>query len=213
MSKTATIIDYDLGNLYGLHRALRYIGADVLMTDDPKVVERAEYLILPGVGAFGEGMANLKRKMLVGPIRSSVTAGKPLLGICLGMQLFGTISEEIGIHEGFDLIKGRVVRMTESKDSYSYYKIPHIGWNEIESTGTPWNGTIMDGISNGDFMYFIHSYIFIPEDPRKVLGVTSYGNNSFCSVIRSGNLYGCQFHPEKSGECGLMVLRNFLGIR
>lgn len=206
---TPTVVDYGLGNLYSIERAIRYIGSNTVIADHPESIVKAGCLILPGVGAFGEGMKNIERKGLKEPILSFVASGRPFLGICLGMQLLMDISEELGLHQGLGLIKGDVVRFLNLK-----YKIPHVGWNNLRrvDSGMGWNNTILDGIDNKDSVYFVHSYIAVPDDKRHSLAVTTYGGYSFCSVVNKGNIYGCQFHPEKSGVVGLKILRNFLTL-
>jgi len=206
------IIDYGMGNLFSLKRVINHLGGTAVISGDPDGIVSAERLILPGVGAFGDGMENLSRRDLVGPIREFVRAGKPLLGICLGMQLLMDESEEFGINKGLEIVPGRVEKIPDP--SGAFYKIPHVGWNKLyASTGegrSCWKGTILDGIPEGAFVYFVHSYMVRPESPFTVLAETEYGNNRFCSVLRQDNLFGCQFHPEVSGETGLNILKKFL---
>jgi glutamine amidotransferase len=218
MNKTeriVTIIDYGLGNLFSIQRALHHIGAHTVLSEIPEEIEGADYLILPGVGAFGEGMKNLREKGLIEPIRRATRDGRPFLGICLGMQLILSESEEYGIHQGLDLIPGRVVRMPDRQPEEQSYKIPNIGWNEIRRPGgsSGWEGTVLDGIPERTSMYFVHSYAVFPDDPATILAETEYGSLTYCSAIRKNNICGTQFHPEKSGEFGLEILRNFIGIK
>lgn len=205
------VIDYRLGNLHSIRRALRHVGGEVVVTDDPDEISKATHLILPGVGAFGEGISNLREKGLVEPIVSFASSGRPILGICLGMQLFMSTSEEGGIHKGLDLIKGEVVRIPDVDTSC---KIPHIGWGALEpgTEGEEWDNTLLKGIHDGDYVYFVHSYVVIQERPENILATTVHGGYRFCSVVKRDNIYGCQFHPEKSGEeVGLRILSSFIG--
>lgn len=215
MPKTVTIIDYGLGNLFSISRAISYIGAEPLVSGDPETVAGARLLILPGVGAFGEGIANLRERGLDEAIRRAALENKaPFLGICLGMQLLMTVSEELGLHKGLGLIQGRVVRFPDPPPEGPGYKIPHIGWNELRMPEglKGWDGTVLHGTREGDSMYFVHSYVPMPENPAYTLAETTYGRLTFCSVVRNNNIYGFQFHPEKSGKSGLNLLRNFVTL-
>lgn len=214
MIKKVTVADYGLGNLFSISRALSHIGAEPVITDDPEKIAQAGRLILPGVGAFGEGMHNLSSKNLIEPVRMMAASGRPMLGICLGMQLMMSEGEELGHHEGLDLIQGAVVRFPSPSTEGPHYKIPHVGWNSIYRPGhiETWQGTILEGITDGDSVYFVHSYLVVPDDESHTLAETTYGGLTYCSVIRNENIMGCQFHPEKSGETGLKILNNFISI-
>lgn len=207
------IVDYGLGNLFSVERALRYLGADCLITSDAARISAAGRLILPGVGAFGDGMKGLAGRGLVEPIKGFIATGRPFMGICLGMQLLMTEGEEFGIHKGLDIIKGRTRRLNGSGG----YKIPHIGWNSlIPPAGgkePAWQGTILEKLKANSFVYFVHSNAVVPDDASFCLAYTSYGSNTFCSVVRKGNIYGCQFHPERSAEIGLDIYREFLSLK
>lgn len=216
-SPSLAIIDYGLGNLFSIKKALEYAGAKPLITDNPEEIKSADGLILPGVGAFSDGMKGLKKRNLIEPIKSFVAEGKPLFGICLGMQLLMAESEEFGRHKGLDLIKGRVIRLQEPK-SKEGCKIPHIGWNKIQKPKSSlkieksWQATPLENIEDKDDFYFVHSYMIVPDDPSDITAVTEYGDNIFCSMISKGNIFGCQFHPEKSGEAGLKYYKNIIDI-
>jgi glutamine amidotransferase len=212
--KTAVVVDYGLGNLFSIQRALIRIGAEAVISSEPSVVESAEHLILPGVGSFGEGMDNLAEKGLIEPVRSYASSGRPLLGICLGMQLLMSESEEGGVRKGLDIVKGKVVRFPEPAAGGPVYKVPNIGWNGIflPEGLSAWEGTILEGVKENEFMYFVHSYVVMPENPENILSLTNYGALTYCSTSIYNNIYGCQYHPEKSGETGLEILKNFLGI-
>lgn len=201
------IVDYGLGNLGSVARAVRHLGAEPLITSDPDAVRGAERLVLPGVGAFGTAMSNLRERGLIEPLQAFAASGRPLIGLCLGMQLFMEESNEGALHRGLALIPGRVTRLMQSDRRY---KVPHIGWSGLEPGARSWRGTALDGLKPGDALYFVHSYYAIPADPADVLAYTTYGSCRYCSVIAHGNVLGCQAHPEKSSDIGLKILKNFL---
>jgi glutamine amidotransferase len=198
------IIDYGMGNLRSVEKALESVGGRPLISGDPEKVRNAGRLILPGVGAFGDAMENLRRKGLDTAIRHAVLNGKPLLGLCLGLQLLFTHSEEFGSHEGLDLIAGKVLKINEPG-----LRVPHIGWNQIEGARP---NPLLEGIPEGSYFYFVHSFYVEPEDPGDILRWTSYGR-PFCSIACRDKVWGAQFHPEKSQDTGKHLLRNFLAIR
>ena len=194
-----TIVDYGVGNLRSVQKALERVGATAVVSDDPDALEAARGVVLPGVGAFGDGMANLRARGLVEPVLRQVEQGKPLLGICLGMQLLFEESEEMGHHRGLGLLSGRVVRFPEGE-----LKVPHIGWNQLRIR----RGPVLDGVADGAYAYFVHSYYPVPEEAGDVQATTEYGF-AFASVVGRGDIWGAQFHPEKSQEVGLRLLANF----
>jgi glutamine amidotransferase len=208
------ILDYDLGNLNSVERAVRYVGGHPFITKDIDRILDAPRMILPGVGAFWDGMNNLNMKGLTDTVIQYADSGKPILGICLGMQLLMSEGHEFGLHKGLDLIKGKVVEFPKAHNNE--YKIPHVGWSVVEAPGhddeSAWKKTILVGQKEGDLVYFVHSFIVVPEDKKVILARTEYGGHVFCSVIRSKNICGCQFHPEKSGEVGLNILKNFMQL-
>jgi len=211
--KRMTIIDYGMGNLFSIERALRHLGHLSEITNSVKSLTSAECLILPGVGAFGDGIRRLNESGMSEAIRAHVAAGKPLLGICLGMQLLMDESMEFGRHTGLGLIPGKVSRFPFPPDQINP-KIPNIGWCEIRQVaGRSWEGTLLDGLNEGDSMYFVHSYCVRVENPADVLATTEYGGFTYCSVIERGPICGCQFHPEKSGERGLAILNKFCTMK
>ncbi len=197
------IIDYGMGNLRSVEKALAAAGARPQLSGDPQVVRRAERLILPGVGAFGDAMENLRNSGLDHAIRDSAAAGIPLLGLCLGLQLLFSESEEFGQHEGLQLIPGKVRKIQEPN-----LHVPHVGWNQIEGILPD---PLLKGIPEGTYFYFVHSFFVEPESDADVLCWTDYGRR-FCSVARRKNVWGAQFHPEKSQAAGRQLLCNFLGI-
>ena len=197
------IADYGMGNLKSVSKAFEHLDCRVTVTRDPHVLLKATHIVLPGVGAFPDGMNNLKRFGLTEPIRQAIAAGKPFLGICLGMQLLFTESEEFGLHQGMGIIPGRVIRFNPS--SSKNLKVPHMGWNSIEiKQKTP----VLDRIENGSAVYFVHSYYVVPEDTRLISTETVYVI-PFASSILLNNIFASQFHPEKSQTVGLRLLENF----
>jgi len=198
------IIDYDMGNLKSVHKAFESVGHRATVTRDPKVIADASHVVLPGVGAFGDCMRNLERYGLVEPVLGAIQAGKPFLGICLGFQLLFSESEEFGTHRGLGVIPGRVVRF-ESGGSATPMKVPHMGWNSIAIRN---RSPLLDGVPDGAFMYFVHSYYVVPDDQSVACTMTDYGRPFVSSVARD-NIFACQFHPEKSQSAGLRIILNF----
>lgn len=193
------VIDYGLGNLASVANALEKLGIPYKISSDPAVLKKSQALILPGVGAAGQGMKNLKQRGLNKVIIDEVKNGKPIFGICLGMQLFLSSSEEGNI-KCLDLIKGKVKKLKVK------LKIPLIGWNNVGIMN--YESRIMKNVPNNSYFYFINSYVFVPEDESITTGTTDY-EKTFCSVFEKDNIYGAQFHPEKSGDAGLKMLKNF----
>ncbi|MBU2044087.1 MAG: imidazole glycerol phosphate synthase subunit HisH [Candidatus Omnitrophica bacterium] len=206
------IIDYGMGNLFSLERVIRYLGGIAVVSSDSEAIASAERVILPGVGAFGDGMDKIRKMGLIAPILKVIDAGKPFLGICLGMQLLMTESEEFGRHRGLDIISGSVRRFLEPENGCSNYKIPHVGWNRLlrPVESSQWQSSILSTTVEGEFVYFVHSYTVVSQRPEHILAETEYGQRRFCSVIRSKNVFGCQFHPEVSANVGLRILKEFL---
>jgi glutamine amidotransferase len=198
------IIDYDAGNIRSVEKALHYLGEETLVTRDPAQLLAAEKVILPGVGNFGDCMANLENYGLIPVIHQIVEKGTPFLGICLGLQLLFESSEESPGVEGLGLLKGKIVKIPPSEG----LKIPHMGWNSLTLSG---DGRLFKGIPQDTYVYFVHSYYLQAEDPGIVKATTQYSTTIHASV-ESGNVFGCQFHPEKSGKWGLAILRNFAQI-
>jgi imidazole glycerol-phosphate synthase subunit HisH len=211
MQKRVTIVDYGIGNVFSVMRAIEHVGGIAVLTDDPQQIIESELLVIPGVGAFPSGMAGLRERGLIEPIRSFAASGRPVLGICLGMQMLVTESEEFGLHEGLDLIRGRVVPV-ESEDNGRALKIPHIGWSSLQmpSSRASWDGTLLEKLPDNPEAYFVHSYTVVTDRSEDLLAETMYGDCHVGAAIQHENVTGFQFHPEKSGEVGLMILRNFL---
>lgn len=199
------VVDYGMGNLRSVHKAFEAVGAKAVVTRDHRTIRDASHVVVPGVGAFPDCMANLGRYDLLEPIRQAVTDGKPVLGICLGLQVLFTESEEFGIHKGLGLVPGKVVRFPARSAPGSPLKVPHIGWNSlaIQQSAPP-----LKGVAPGAYAYFVHSYYVVPEEPSIVSTVTQYGVE-FVSSIWRDNLFACQFHPEKSQSVGLRIIDNF----
>ncbi|MGE5709313.1 MAG: imidazole glycerol phosphate synthase subunit HisH [Nitrospira sp.] len=195
------IIDYGMGNLRSVSKAFETVGHRAAVTRDAKVIGNASHVVLPGVGAFGDCMANLERYDLIEPIRSTIQSGKPFLGICLGLQLLFTDSEEFGVHKGLDIVPGRVRKFVLDPS----LKVPHMGWNQVDmKRACP----LFDGIADGSNWYFVHSYFVDPADPTVAATTTTYGV-PFVSSIWRDNVVACQFHPEKSQSVGLRLIKNF----
>jgi glutamine amidotransferase len=197
------IIDYGMGNLRSVEKAVDAVGGRPIISRDPEAVRKAQRLILPGVGAFGDAMRNLRQHGLDRAICDSVQDGTPLLGLCLGLQLLFTQSEEFGIHEGLNLIPGKVVKFEES-----FLRVPHVGWNQVEGTSPD---PLLTGIPEGSYFYFVHSFYVEPESSANIVRWTSYGRR-FCSIACRGNVWGAQFHPEKSQDAGKRLLCNFMSF-
>ena len=200
---TVAIIDYEMGNLRSVQKAFEAIGCSATVTRSPQVIDDASHVVLPGVGAFGDCMRNLERFGLVSSVRKTIEKGKPFLGICLGLQLLFTESEEFGAHHGLDILSGRVVRF---RSIDAAMKIPHMGWNQVHIKQ---DHPVFSGVGNGSYFYFVHSYYADPADDTLIVGSTDYGID-FCSVLASENLIATQFHPEKSGAVGLKLYENFV---
>jgi glutamine amidotransferase len=197
------VINYGLGNLHSVQKAIAFVGGTPEVTDDPETILQANKVVLPGVGAFADGMKGLASRKLDSVVEEVARQGTPLLGICLGMQLFFTDSEEQGFHKGLGLIKGSV-----SAFQHPGIKVPQIGWNQLNISKP---ATLMQDIPQGSYVYFNHGYYCIPEDSSDILTTTKYGLQ-FTSSIQRGNIFGVQFHPEKSQKIGLTILRNFVEL-
>ncbi len=194
-----TVVDYKLNNLRSIENTLRRLGHEVKVTSDPADVQAATKLILPGVGAFRDAMANLREYGLLEAFVEKVKAGTPALGICLGMHLLFTESEEFGLHRGLDLLKGRVIKLPTN------LRVPHMGWNQLHPKRAD---ALTEGVRSSSFVYFVHSYYVEPESPDIVLATTDY-EIEFPAIVHSRNVWATQFHPEKSQRVGERLLENF----
>ncbi|MBI3986006.1 MAG: imidazole glycerol phosphate synthase subunit HisH [Lentisphaerae bacterium] len=245
------IVDYGLGNLFSVGQACEHAGLQPTLASDAPALLKADAVILPGVGAFGDAMESLHRLDLTGPLKDTAAAGRPLIGICLGLQLLMSESHEFGRHAGLGLIAGSVVRFDKPQGPDRMLKVPEVGWNRIhrppmaagapgaratERTGhqaelsaggpgapraasapsddaqpgasDPWAGSLLEGLTEGEYMYFVHSFYAKPDAPGVALSVSTYGGIEFCSAVRQGSLCAFQFHPERSGAQGLRIYSN-----
>lgn len=201
------IVDYGMGNLFSVMHACNHVGVKPVITSAKGEIVSSDAVILPGVGAFGRAMELLRALDLVETLRELANSSKPLVGVCLGMQLLMTESFEFGRHEGLGIIKGRVNRFQDPVEGSRTLKVPQVGWNRIQATSS-WMDTPLNGLHNGEHMYFVHSYIVEPEDQSVVLSTSKYGQVTFCSTLMLENVFGCQYHPERSGQAGLRIYNN-----
>lgn len=202
------IVDFGLGNLFSVQKACAAVGLSTGITSCRRAIAAAQGIILPGVGAFGDAMRNLERLDLVGPLREAAAREKPIIGICLGMQLLLSESEEFGLHRGLSLISGRVRKFDCPRSAHGKFKVPQVGWNTVhipDGDGAAWIDSPLHTTDDGEAFYFVHSYYAEPADARDVLAVTRYGDFEFCSSVRRENVVGFQFHPERSGPAGLRI--------
>lgn len=207
--KKVVIVDYGLGNLYSIKQTCAYVGIDAIITYDKEKIVKSDAIILPGVGAFGDAMDELKKRDLNDLLRDQAKSGKVIIGICLGMQLLMSESIEFGIHKGLDIIPGTTHKF--NNDSYNSLKVPQIGWNHINpvsNNNNHWEGTLLQGLRSDEYMYFVHSFYVEPANSDVIIAYTDYGNITYCSALHYENIIGFQFHPERSGPSGLNIYRN-----
>ncbi len=204
---TIGVVDYGIGNVQSIINALTILNSTAVLSSDKNVLSNMEGIILPGVGAFKKAMEELKKRNLDAILYELVKTNKPFLGICLGMQLLFEESEEFGFSKGLGWIEGRVEKFPATINE----KLPHISWNNLHRpNGKKWGNSILKSITEKDDLYFVHSFICVPRDSKFILATTEYGGISFCSAVQKNNIFGCQFHPEKSGEYGLNILAEFI---
>jgi glutamine amidotransferase len=206
------VIDYGVGNLLSVSRALAHCGANVVVTSDPVTILGSNRVVLPGVGAFANGMQALSEHRLDDVVRDFAASGKPLLGICLGMQMLLDASEEFGYTNGLGLVPGRVIGLPQIDTEGCQLKVPHIGWNALNPTHgyNTWEHTVLSDTQEGEAMYFVHSFAAQLQDNRHLLAECVHGGHRICAVVQKANVTGFQFHPEKSGNSGLILLNRFL---
>jgi glutamine amidotransferase len=211
MDQKIIVIDYNLGNLFSVNQALKNIGLQPKISSNPNDIADADAILLPGVGAFNEAMINLEKMQLIKPIQEFVRKGKPFMGICLGLQLLLSESEEFGSAKGLNLIKGTVKRFTNTNHSgLNRLKVPQIAWNSIHQPNPEaWINTPLQDVKEGENMYFVHSYYIKPDDESIVLSHTTYGSSKYVSSILKDNIFACQFHPEKSAEMGISIYKQW----
>ncbi|RXK87582.1 imidazole glycerol phosphate synthase subunit HisH [Chlorobaculum sp. 24CR] len=195
------IADYGAGNLRSVHKAFEYLGIGAVVSDKASEMSRYDKVLIPGVGAFGPAMEALNRQGFGEALKEHIDKGRSVLGICLGMQLFLSESEEMGAHEGLDILPGKVLRFTSSTD-----KIPQIGWNSVDYSK---DSVLFRNIPDRSYFYFVHTYYCVPDEPESVAATTFFAGKNFCSAIEKNGIFAVQFHPEKSSEAGLQVLKNF----
>lgn len=210
MSKKIVIVDYSLGNIFSVQQAFNQFGAATILTNDHNELITADGIVLPGVGAFAEAMRYLKEHKLDIALKDVIAKRKPFLGICLGMQLLFDKSDEFGSTEGIGIISGQIKKFSNS-DQDKKIHVPQVGWNNVkEPQEGKWKGTILEGVETNSYMYFVHSYYAVPKFQENVLCTTEYGGLKYCSGIIKDNITATQFHPEKSGEKGLLIYKNWL---
>ncbi len=205
------IVDYGLGNLSSVMQACNHVGLRPIITSSSTEIMSSAAVILPGVGAFGRAMDSLEKLDLVEALIKFARLGKQIIGICLGMQLLMTEGFEFGHHRGLGIIEGQARRLPDSSDGDRPLKLPHVGWDRIHASAS-WSGTLLEGVDNGEYMYFVHSYIVRPRELSTVLSTSQYGHIGFCSSLKRQNVFGCQYHPERSGPAGLRVYQNLMRL-
>ncbi len=219
-SRKVAIIDYGMGNLFSVIQACHQVGLEAGTTADRDTILVADAVVLPGVGAFGDAMKTLVKLDLDGVIKDVAASDTPMMGICLGMQLMMSESEEFGSHKGLGIIDGQVRKLEGGPGNQvgnQVLKVPQVGWNRINKPGKAandddWNAALLSEIPNGEYMYFVHSYYTKPTDSTVITSMTDYGTGEFCSSVQRGNVFACQFHPERSGHQGLKMYQNLANI-
>lgn len=214
--RRVAIADYGVGNLRSAQRAFAHCGARADLTSEPAAIAAADLLVLPGVGAFAHCMRSLEACGLIEPVKHFVASGRPIMGICVGMQMLFEGSEEFGRHSGFGFLPGWIKRIPDLNAHGEPHRIPHIGWNAlsppIESNDGSWSGTILDAVQPGTEVYFVHSYTAWPDNVQHRLADADYGGCRISAAVRKDNIFGTQFHPEKSGPAGLRIIDGFLKL-
>lgn len=222
--RPVAIVDYGMGNLFSVKQACGRVGLPTVVTNSVQDIVAASAVILPGVGSFGGAMEALTKLDLVAPLRDIAASETPMIGVCLGMQLLMTESHEFGLHQGLAIIEGDVVRLKDATIDGRCLKVPQVGWNRIHAvprvsagrsgsaSGAPWESTLLAGVEDGEYMYFVHSFYCRVADASAVLSTTQYGATRFCSSLRYRNVFACQFHPERSGPQGLLLYKKLADL-
>jgi len=206
MKKRIAIIDYGLGNLFSVKQACKTVGLEAIITSDQKTISSSDMVILPGVGAYGVAMNNLNKKNLIPVLNRVVLEGKPFIGICLGMQLMFSESEEFGIHKGLDFFKGKIKKFASNKNNFNF-RVPQIQWNTISKTNGVKANSFFNFLENKSYMYFVHSYYCVPKNKSHIVANTNYAGIKYPSIVKNKNIIGIQFHPEKSGKQGIEIYK------
>lgn len=211
---TVTVIDYGVGNLLSVARALEFCGGEVEVTSDPTKIRSASRLVLPGVGAFGDCIGELRSRRIDDAILQFTASGRPMLGICVGMQIMFEHGTEFGEHTGLGLLSGTVEEIPRVRPDGSIRRIPHIGWAPLDMQGdrAKDSGNFLSSVRTGEAVYFVHSFHAVPSTPELIVATADYDGLAVCAAVAKGNVLGCQFHPEKSGQVGLRILDNFLHL-
>jgi imidazole glycerol-phosphate synthase subunit HisH len=213
MNAKVVIIDYQLGNLFSVKQACEYLGYEAEVSSEPEALLKADFAILPGVGAFADAMSNLDKTGLTTAIHEYIQMGKPFMGVCLGLQLLLTESEEFGSTGGLNIIPGVVKKFPVQQIEGNSFKVPQIQWNTIEEpTPGKWINSPLRSCKNGDYLYFVHSYYAQPSADDYVLSLTTYGDMQYCSSVKKDNVFASQFHPEKSGLYGVDIYKQWFEI-
>jgi glutamine amidotransferase len=213
MNVKVTLVDYGIGNIFSVRRAMESIGADVVQTDVAADILASDRLILPGVGAFADCIEGLSERGLIEPLLEYATTGRPLMGICVGMQMLATSSEEFGEHAGLGLIPGRVISLPSEDHDGNKLKIPHTGWTALlKPNSVTWERSPLCETKEGESVYVVHSFAMKPNALEHRIAECEYGGHRICAAVQRGNIFGCQFHPEKSGPVGLRILARFMAI-
>jgi glutamine amidotransferase len=214
VNRKVVVVDYGMGNLYSVTRAFESCGASVTLTASHEHIEGADRVVLPGVGAFEDGMKGMAQRGQIEPVKRYVASGRPFLGVCVGMQLLMDVGEEFGEHAGLGIIPGRCKAIPATTADGRPHRVPHIGWNALVAPqgGADWSQGLLAGLPGQPAVYFVHSYAPVPAEDRHRLADCDYDGHRISAVIHSGNVHGCQFHPEKSGPNGLRILANFLAL-
>ena len=207
--KKTVIIDYQLSNLKSVEYACESVGLMTVTSSDKQEIATADALILPGVGAFADAMMTLDSLGISQVIKAKMHEQTPLFGVCLGLQLLFSQSEEFGTHQGLNIIAGRVKRFPSQNDQHEPIRVPQIAWNQLEKGAIAWENTPFKHLNDGDFAYFVHSYYIIPDEKEVVLSTTTYSGFNYCSSLLTDNIFAVQFHPEKSGAPGIQIYRNW----